>query len=166
MRNVNCSAEARRSPSSQEAARPAEQDSAGEYSLRKLHRPATAAKTAVVWLLLVEALGSAIAFLAGSLFEELGSLYHIPFRLSTGQFYSFGSFIACAVCLRKLLVTAVELYQHYAPEEIRRRCTLTPSCSEYAILALRKYGVIKGLYKIYVRLARTCRGGEYGTDYP
>jgi putative component of membrane protein insertase Oxa1/YidC/SpoIIIJ protein YidD len=41
-----------------------------------------------------------------------------------------------------------------------------PTCSEYAILALRKYGVIVGLYRIYIRLAKTCRGNVYRTDYP
>jgi putative component of membrane protein insertase Oxa1/YidC/SpoIIIJ protein YidD len=144
----------------------AEQNTVREYCRRELHRPATTAKTAAVRLLAAEALGIAIAFLAESVFDELESFCRIPVRPSTWQFYSFGSLAACAVCSRKLLVTAVELYQHYAPEEVRRKCTMMPSCSEYAILALRKYGVIKGLYKIYVRLTRTCRGGEYGIDYP
>ena len=38
--------------------------------------------------------------------------------------------------------------------------------AEYAILALKKYGLVKGLYKIYIRLFKTCRGIEYGIDYP
>jgi putative component of membrane protein insertase Oxa1/YidC/SpoIIIJ protein YidD len=144
----------------------AEQNIVREYCRRELHRPATTAKTAVVWLLAAETLGIAVAFLAESVFEELESFCRISVRFSAWPFYSFGSLVACAACSRKLLVTAVELYQHYAPEEVRRKCTLMPSCSEYAILALRKYGVIRGLYKIYVRLTRTCRGGEYRIDYP
>jgi putative component of membrane protein insertase Oxa1/YidC/SpoIIIJ protein YidD len=166
MCRLNCSGEARYAPSSQERSRHAEQDLVREYGRRKLHRPATTVKTAVVWLLTAEALGIAIAFLAGSVFEELESFCRIPFRPSAGQFYYFGSLIACAVCARKLLITVVELYQHYAPEKLRRKCTLMPSCSEYAILALHKYSVIKGLYKIYVRLTRTCREGGYRIDYP
>ncbi|KAA5217934.1 membrane protein insertion efficiency factor YidD [Bacteroides finegoldii] len=65
-----------------------------------------------------------------------------------------------------MLIGIVKLYQRYAPEETRRKCLYKPTCSEYAILALKKYGLVKGLYKIYIRLFKTCRGIEYGIDYP
>jgi putative component of membrane protein insertase Oxa1/YidC/SpoIIIJ protein YidD len=116
--------------------------------------------------LAAEGLGVAIAFITGFLFEAFEFSCRLSFRPSMGQYYSFGSVIAFVLYAKKLLITVIELYQHYAPEDVRRRCTLIPSCSEYAILALRKYGIIKGLYKIYVRLTRTCRSGEYRTDYP
>jgi putative component of membrane protein insertase Oxa1/YidC/SpoIIIJ protein YidD len=144
-----------------------EQNTVREYCCRReLYRPDTRAKTAVIWLLTAEVLGIAIAFFIDSLFEEIEPFCRFPVRPSAWQSYSCGSTIACCVCLKKLLVTAIELYQHYAPEEIRRKCTLIPSCSEYAVMALYKYGVITGLYRIYVRLTRTCRGGEYRIDYP
>jgi putative component of membrane protein insertase Oxa1/YidC/SpoIIIJ protein YidD len=144
-----------------------EQTIVREYCCRReLHRPDTRVKTFVIWLLTTESLGLAIAFFTGILFKELEFFSRFSFYPSVWQFYSCGSAIAFAVRLRKLLVIAVELYQRYAPEEIRRRCTLMPTCSEYAILALRKYGVIVGLYRIYVRLTRTCKGGEYRMDYP
>jgi putative component of membrane protein insertase Oxa1/YidC/SpoIIIJ protein YidD len=144
-----------------------EEDAVREYCCRReLHRPDTTAKTAILLLLAQEGLGIALAFLAGILFRELELSDRYSFHPSVWQFYSFGSVIAFALCAKKLFVTAVELYQHYAPEEVRRRCILMPSCSEYAILALHKYGVIIGVYKIYVRLTRTCREGEYRMDYP
>jgi putative component of membrane protein insertase Oxa1/YidC/SpoIIIJ protein YidD len=162
---MKCSGEARHSPL-EGISRQTEQDRVREYCRRELRRPDTTAKTAVIRLLATEGLGIAIAFLADFLFEEFEIFRRFFFRPSVWQFYSFGSMTAFAVCSRKLLVTVVELYQHYAPEEVRRRCTLMPSCSEYAILALRKYGVIVGLYRIYVRLTKTCRGDMYRMDYP
>ncbi|MDO4363209.1 MAG: membrane protein insertion efficiency factor YidD [Clostridia bacterium] len=60
----------------------------------------------------------------------------------------------------------IKLYQHYAPEEIRRRCLFKPTCSEYAILAIKKYGLIIGLVKTYNRLFKKCKGNIYRIDYP
>lgn len=52
------------------------------------------------------------------------------------------------------------------PKKQEENAFYKPTCSEYAILALKKYGLVKGLYKIYIRLFKTCRGIEYGIDYP
>ena len=54
--------------------------------------------------------------------------------------------------LRFLGIKAVECYQHYAKEETRRKCLCVPSCSEYAILCLKKYELIKALLKIKKRI--------------
>ena len=70
------------------------------------------------------------------------------------------------LCLRYVVIGAVKLYQHYAPEEIRRRCLFMPTCSEYTIMAVQKYGVIVGLGKSYVRLFYRCSGNIYMIDYP
>lgn len=64
------------------------------------------------------------------------------------------------------IIGCIRIYQRYAPESVRRKCTCKPSCSEYAILALRKHGLWTGLYKSYIRLTRTCRNGQYLVDYP
>ena len=69
------------------------------------------------------------------------------------------------IYLKKICIVAVEVYQHYASEEIRRRCTLMPSCSEYALLTLKKDNVFKALYKIHIRLTKRCKG-SYKIDYP
>ncbi|MBQ6572403.1 MAG: membrane protein insertion efficiency factor YidD, partial [Alistipes sp.] len=39
---------------------------------------------------------------------------------------------------------------------VGRAVETKPTCSEYAILVLQKYGVIRGTWKIYVRLFKTC----------
>lgn len=75
--------------------------------------------------------------------------------------------IACLFEARRVLVGLVRLYQHYAPEKIRRRCLCKPTCSEYAILVLEQEpNVFKALWRIYLRLHKTCKGGFYKIDLP
>ena len=66
--------------------------------------------------------------------------------------------------LRFTFVWFVRLYQRYAKSETRLRCCMTPSCSEYAILAFKKYGAIWGGIKTWKRLLRCHPPG--GIDYP
>ena len=45
-------------------------------------------------------------------------------------------------------------------------CRFNPTCSEYSILALKKYGLFKGLVKTITRLVR-CNPWNYGgNDFP
>ena len=67
---------------------------------------------------------------------------------------------------RLLAIKAVECYQHYAKEEVRRRCKCVPSCSEYTILCLRKYELFYALAKIWKRLFATCKNVYYILDEP
>jgi len=76
------------------------------------------------------------------------------------------AFLSAEFYLRHLCVKIVECYQHYATEDKRRRCLCVPSCSEYAITCLKKYGLIKALFKIRKRLFVTCRGDDYKIDPP
>lgn len=68
--------------------------------------------------------------------------------------------------LKPAAIGCVRLYQRYAPEHVRRRCLFKPTCSEYAILAIKKYGLIIGLVKTYFRAFKRCRGNIYRIDYP
>lgn len=68
--------------------------------------------------------------------------------------------------VRLLGIKIVECYQHYATEKTRRRCKCVPSCSEYAILCLKKYPLIRALRKIRKRLFVTCKGFDYIIDQP
>ena len=67
--------------------------------------------------------------------------------------------------LRGIIIWFIRLYQRYAPEDIRLECLFVPSCSEYMILSLKKYGVIYGCFKGIKRLKR-CRFPNGGVDYP
>lgn len=66
---------------------------------------------------------------------------------------------------RKIIVCVVQLYQRYAPDRIRNKCRFEPSCSQYMLLAIDKYGVIKGVFKGLARLKR-CRPDNGGYDFP
>ena len=66
--------------------------------------------------------------------------------------------------LRSISIFAIRLYQRYADAETRLRCRQTPSCSNYGILAIEKYGAIWGLWKTIQRLKRCRPPGR--ADYP
>lgn len=69
------------------------------------------------------------------------------------------------VTLKKAVIGAVKIYQHFAPASLRNKCRFEPSCSEYMILSIEKYGLIKGLKKGCGRLKR-CNIHHGGYDYP
>lgn len=80
-------------------------------------------------------------------------------------FYVVCCIVLLISTLRWFCIDCIKLYQHYADEDVRRRCRMMPSCSEYAILSLQKYGLILGLFLTYVRLYKRCKG-EYIVEYP
>ena len=43
-------------------------------------------------------------------------------------------------------------------------CRYTPTCSQYAILAINKYGIIKGLRLVIIRIGRCHPWGGHGND--
>lgn len=67
--------------------------------------------------------------------------------------------------LKRGLIWLVHLYQHYAPDEMRLRCVFEPSCSEYMILSIKKYGSLIGVLKGIHRLIR-CHPPNGGHDEP
>lgn len=75
------------------------------------------------------------------------------------------SFIYSAIFIKRALIWFVHLYQHYAPDRIRLKCVFEPSCSEYMILSIEKYGAIKGVIKGCIRLLR-CHPPNGGKDVP
>ena len=67
--------------------------------------------------------------------------------------------------LRYFGIVLIKCYQHYGTDDIRSTCKCLPSCSEYSILALKKYPLLIAFFKIYKRLNKTC-DGTYKEDYP
>ena len=68
---------------------------------------------------------------------------------------------------RFCLIILVKYYQNTAKEETRRRCLCIPSCSEYAIISLKKvFPLAIALLKIHKRLYKTCDGQDYKIDFP
>jgi len=57
--------------------------------------------------------------------------------------------------MRTVLTWVIRFYQIFlSPLKGRRTCRFYPTCSEYALQAIRKYGVIKGGIKAVWRLLR------------
>ena len=80
-----------------------------------------------------------------------------------------GLLVYSIVSLKETIIEAVSIYQAIAPEKIRRKCRFEPSCSQYMILAVEKYGALKGLLKGLRRLSKcNSRGNGLGggIDYP
>ena len=62
-------------------------------------------------------------------------------------------------------IGCVLMYKAYAPMKIRDRCRFEPSCSTYMIMAIRKYGLFRGVIKGLKRIRR-CHPPNGGVDYP
>lgn len=131
-----------------------EQDAAAQYVLlRPLPRPKTDWKRAFRWVFLWILANSAI---------------FVGLLLLTGNAHvSWAALLLSGLLsLRFAAVGAIRLYQRYASERTRRRCLFQPTCSEYAILAVRKYGAVVGLAMSAYRVLRRCRGSVFRIDYP
>lgn len=68
--------------------------------------------------------------------------------------------------VKTALVGMIRLYQKYISPLKRPCCRFYPSCSQYAILAIKKYGVFKGLLKAVWRILRCNPFSDGGIDFP
>jgi putative membrane protein insertion efficiency factor len=64
------------------------------------------------------------------------------------------------------LVSLVRLYQLLLSPLLGRRCRFYPSCSEYFIGAVRKYGAISGSFRGVLRILRCHPFNPGGYDPP
>jgi putative membrane protein insertion efficiency factor len=56
--------------------------------------------------------------------------------------------------LRAIAVAPIRVYQRAISPALPRRCKYYPSCSEYAVQAVRSYGILRGLVLAAWRLLR------------
>lgn len=63
-----------------------------------------------------------------------------------------------------LLIMPIRIYQRYISPLTPPSCRFTPTCSQYAIEALRKHGPIKGLALAIWRILRCNPWGGSGYD--
>jgi putative membrane protein insertion efficiency factor len=57
--------------------------------------------------------------------------------------------------IRKLFIALIRSYQKYiSPLKPNRSCRFYPTCSQYAIDALSRYGVLKGSYLAVRRILK------------
>lgn len=78
-----------------------------------------------------------------------------------------GEVPAVARVTRRAAILPIRLYQILiSPLVPANTCKFHPSCSEYAILAIRKHGVIRGFGMATWRLLRCNPWAHGGVDYP
>lgn len=56
--------------------------------------------------------------------------------------------------MKRLLMAAVRFYQRHISPAFPPRCRFIPTCSQYALEALEKYGAAKGLWLTVKRLSK------------
>lgn len=68
--------------------------------------------------------------------------------------------------LTKMLILPIRFYQRVISPLFPARCRYYPTCSQYAILSLQKYGPVKGTIKAVWRILRCNPFSHGGVDYP
>lgn len=66
--------------------------------------------------------------------------------------------------ITRLLILPICFYQRYISPMLPPACRFTPTCSQYAVEALQKYGPLKGLYLAVKRILRCHPWGGSGYD--
>ncbi len=64
--------------------------------------------------------------------------------------------------MKNILIFFIRIYRKYISPLKKPCCRFYPTCSQYAIEALSKYGALKGTCKAMYRIARCnpfCKGG-------
>ena len=63
-----------------------------------------------------------------------------------------------------LLTSAIRFYQYAISPHTPPSCRFTPTCSQYGVEAIRKYGALKGGWLTLKRIARCHPWGGSGYD--
>lgn len=67
--------------------------------------------------------------------------------------------------MKKILIALINFYRHQiSPIKGGNCCRFTPTCSQYALEAVEKYGALKGSYLAIRRLLRCHPWGGSGYD--
>jgi hypothetical protein len=62
------------------------------------------------------------------------------------------------------LAALIRIYQLILSPYIGPKCRYTPTCSHYALEALKKYGLFKGFWLAVKRISRCHPWGGHGVD--
>jgi hypothetical protein len=67
---------------------------------------------------------------------------------------------------RRAAIAPVRFYQRVISPLMRPRCKYYPTCSEYAALSIREFGVMRGIVLAGWRLVRCNPFSHGGVDHP
>jgi len=56
--------------------------------------------------------------------------------------------------MKKAVIRLILIYQRFISPMKSKSCRFLPTCSQYAIEAIEKYGVIKGAWMAFLRILR------------
>jgi uncharacterized protein len=62
------------------------------------------------------------------------------------------------------LVLLIQVYQYGISPLIGPKCRFTPTCSHYAVEAIKKYGPFKGFWLALLRISKCHPWGSHGHD--
>ncbi|MBD9008995.1 MAG: membrane protein insertion efficiency factor YidD [Clostridiales bacterium] len=68
--------------------------------------------------------------------------------------------------MKKVLISIIEFYRKRISPLKKPCCRFYPSCSQYAIMAIEKYGALRGSIKAILRILRCNPLFKGGIDYP
>lgn len=135
-----------------------EKDPRSIHYKRQLVRPKIAWWRVLFWLL------APLLCIGGILFFFHFSEGAVPLP---GQIALIAAFLLLYLfCTgKKAFLCAVRIYQRCAPAAMRMKCRFEPSCSQYMILSVEKYGLLKGVRR-GIRRLRRCNIDGGGFDLP
>lgn len=58
------------------------------------------------------------------------------------------------------------LYKKAISPYVGAKCKFFPTCSEYCLIAVKKYGYLQGMWKTFCRLLRCNPFSKGGVDWP
>jgi putative membrane protein insertion efficiency factor len=56
--------------------------------------------------------------------------------------------------MKKFIIFPIKLYKIFISPFLGKNCRFYPTCSQYAIDAIEKYGILKGLFKSLIRICK------------
>ncbi len=133
-----------------------EQDPRSSAYIRKLKRPPISWIKVILYLLIPSFVLA--AFVASLIYCGLPTMV-------SAAVAAVALLVYILLTLKQAVIYMIKIYQRYAPDSLRNKCRFEPSCSEYMIHAIEKYGLIKGLPKGIRRLKR-CNIDGGGFDFP
>ncbi len=68
--------------------------------------------------------------------------------------------------MRSLVLAPIRFYMRVISPALPARCRYHPTCSQYAVEAIRRYGVLRGLVLAGWRLLRCNPLSNGGVDHP
>ena len=66
--------------------------------------------------------------------------------------------------IKNLLIFFIKKYRYFTPFFFRGNCRYYPTCSDYAIQAIKEYGTVIGIYKSILRILRCNPFCQHGYD--